>query len=117
MSWIPPKIKGQIIKDPTYQTCLRRRYFNDHVCQGRVTWEHAIIYAGNQLQEKWAIIPICEYAHSVGRWQNNGILDKEKNVYLALIRATNEELASISKAVDYLQLRKYLNKKYESQRQ
>lgn len=100
--------------DPYYKTCARKDTFEDHECQGRITWEHVIIHAGKQLQAKWAIIPICEWAHSVGAHQDGGDLDKEKNQYIAINRATDEELEAVSGAMDYQRLKKYLNKKYKS---
>jgi len=89
--------------DPYYRKCAR---MNDGGCDGRITWEHAIIYAGKQFNEKWAIIPLCVYHHL-----EDG-LDKEINQMIALNRATDEELHEISKAVHYIHLREYLNDKY-----
>ena len=100
---IPQKLRKEMSADPYYDICVRR---NDGWCDGRITWEHAIIFRGWQLNEKWAIIPLCEYHHL-----GDG-LDKNKNRMIALNRATNEELKSISQAVDYLQLKIFLNKKY-----
>lgn len=99
-------------QDPEYKRCLRASVLGDHECQadpatGRlIEWEHAIIYAGKQLQEKWAIIPICWHTH-----RGPG-LNKRINEMLALNRATDEDLKKISKSTDYIHLRKYLNKKY-----
>lgn len=70
--------------DPFYSLCMRRHEGN---CSGRVTWEHAFIYAGKQINEKWAIIPLCVYHHL-----GSG-LDKNLNQFLALSRATPEDLA------------------------
>lgn len=81
-------------------------------CDGRVTWEHAIIFDGKQLNEKWAIIPLCEWHHAVNKHQDGGDLNKEMNVWVAVNRATSEELIAVSKAIDYLQLRERLNEKY-----
>jgi hypothetical protein len=60
----------------------------------------------------WNYIPLCEYHHSVGKFQDGGALDKEKNTWMALNRATNEELIKYSKCVDYIKLRERLNIKY-----
>lgn len=95
--------------DPFYKICARRC---DGGCSGRITWEHAIIYAGRQLNEKWAIIPLCEYHHSIDSYQDGGDLQKEKNVWIALNRANDDELRAVSKAVNYLVLRERLNEKY-----
>jgi hypothetical protein len=52
------------------------------VCKGRLTWEHAWIYAGRQINEAWAIVPCC-MSMNVGVSGD----DKKFNQYVALIRA------------------------------
>jgi len=104
---IPPTLKKEMEADPYYKICARRK---DGGCAGRVTWEHTIIYAGKQLNEKWAIIPLCERHHAVDNYQDNGILDKNENIRIALNRATDIELKAISKAQDYIAIRDRLNK-------
>lgn len=93
----------------TNKVCARRDEGN---CQGRLTKEHVIIYAGKQLQEDWAILDICEYHHAVNTYQDSGDLNKEKHEWLALNRATPAQLQVISKLINYEEKRKYLNKKY-----
>lgn len=108
---IPPKIRKALANDPTYATCLRKTFFNDHQCQADpvtgklIEWEHAFIYSGRQINETWAIIPICWWVH-----RGPG-LDKDKNRFLALRRATVKELYKYPNK-DWLQLLEYLNKKY-----
>ena len=109
MRKIPEELREGMANDPFYKLCSRRA---DGGCSGRITWEHSIIFASKQLNEKWAIIPLCEYHHSVNSFQDGGDLNKEKNVWIALNRATDIELRSISKAINYLQLRERLNAKY-----
>jgi hypothetical protein len=92
MRKIPPLLLAEILSDPAYKTCMRRVLFKDHVCHGRITFEHAFIYGGRQINEKWAIIPLCEYAHNIGPYQFIGCMDKRLNEYLALRRATKEDL-------------------------
>lgn len=93
-------------KDPYYEKCCMA--FRGG-CDGRITWEHTIIFAGRQLNEKWAIIPLCEYHHAVNKHQDGGDLNKEMNVWFALNRATDIELKMVSKAINYLQLKERLN--------
>jgi len=81
-------------------------------CRGSNTFEHAIIYAGRQLDEAWAIVILCEYHHAVNNYQDGGDLDKEINMWLALNQATEEELRAVSKATDYVRMRERLNQKY-----
>lgn len=111
MTKIPLKIKKQILLDPFYTVCARAGR-HGHECSGRITWEHAVIYGGKQVQEVWAIIPLCEKGHSVDHWQDGGDLNKEINEWIALNRATDLELKGASKAVNYIHRRYYLNQKY-----
>ena len=111
MSRIPKKLLDDILEDPFYKTCARAG-LHGHVCEGRVTFEHALIYGGKQVQKKFAILPLCEGAHSVGRCQDAGDLNKEVNVWICLNRASIYELVSISKAIDYTRMKDMLNKKY-----
>ncbi len=111
MKAIPKKLKEQILNDPEYLVCAKYGYLG-HVCHGRITLEHAVIYAHNQVQERWAIIPLCAYGHSVDYHQDGGDLNKEINLWIALNRATDDELFAVSKAIDYKRERTRLNQKY-----
>lgn len=91
------------------QVCARH---GDGACGGRLTFEHAIIYGGKQLDEAWAIVILCSRHHAVNEYQDGGDLNKEKNVWLALNQASEDELRTVSKAVDYIRLKKVLNDKY-----
>lgn len=108
MRKISTPVKARILADRFYEKCAR----HGPECEGRITWEHTLIYAGKQIDEAWAIIPLCEYHHAVNRYQDCGDLQKEVNVWIALNRATDEELEKYSKAVDYKLKRKKLNEIY-----
>ena len=71
---------------------MRRSVFHDHECQGRITLEHVWTYAGRQINEPWAIIKLCSWAHSVDEFQDGGDLDKGKNKYISLALATADNL-------------------------
>ena len=105
---ISERIKRIIDTDPFYKKCAR----GNHECSGRITMEHALIYAGRQVDEVWAIVPICEFHHAVGPFQDGGDLQKEVNVWIALNRATDSELMLYSKAVNYVRERERLTEKY-----
>lgn len=111
MNNIPRALRKELAADPYYAVCARKG-LHEHKCGGRITWEHALIYAGRQIQERWAIIPLCSKAHNVGRWQDCGDVDKSLNHWIALSRATDAEILSICKAKDYFLYRDFLNKKY-----
>lgn len=101
--WREEDLRGMI------RHCLRADEGN---CAGRITMEHAIIYAGRQLQEEWSILPICEYHHGVNNFQDRGDLNKEKHVWIALNRAPKERLIALGKCIDQVALRDRLNVKY-----
>ena len=107
MRKISPKVKAKLLEEP--QVCARAK---DGGCAGRITWEHAMIYAGKQTDEVWAIIKLCERHHAVNTYQDMGALNKAKNVWIALNRATDEELRKYSKAIDWVRQRELLNKIY-----
>lgn len=83
---IPPKLREKIAADPWMKKCI---YVG---CSGKPEWEHAMIYAGKQVNEAWAILPVCEYHH-----RGDG-LDKRFNEYVALSRATAADLARYARA-------------------
>ena len=107
MRKISPKVKEELAKEK--DICAR---IADGNCAGRITWEHTLIYAGKQIDEVWAIIHLCEYHHAVNTYQDGGELNKEKNVWIALNRASDEELLKYSKATNYIKERERLNKIY-----
>lgn len=99
---IPEKLKQELLKNPYYRICARK----GDDCDGRITFEHAFIYAGKQIQEEWAIIPLCWY-HHLGKG-----LNKEINHYIALSRADLRDLRKRMPKKDWSQMFSYLNKKY-----
>ena len=92
--------------------CERRELFHDHECQGRLTMEHVWIYSGCQINEVWAIIHICDWAHSTNGFQDRGGLDKEINEFISLRRATPQDLAKYPRR-DWIIRKRYLDLKYE----
>lgn len=108
---MPKSLRKACAMDPWYKICARKG-LHGHECAGRITFEHAFIYAGRQINEKWSIVPLCQKAHNCGPWQDRGDMRKEINQWIALNRAENIELLAISKAVDYIRRRDFLNGKY-----
>jgi hypothetical protein len=105
MTPIPKILREEMANDPYYKTCCVS-FLGD--CGGRIEWHHVIIHAGKQLQEKWAINPACHDHHM----QAEPL--REYFEWIAPNRATDQELIAISKAVDYIHKRNYLNEKYEA---
>ncbi len=108
MSKIPKALLKQILLNPFYKTCARE---NEH-CDGRITFEHAFIHAGKQVQEMWAIIPLCTYHHAVDMHQDGGDLNKEINQLIALRRAMPDDFLKYPRNTWVQQLR-YLESKYQ----
>lgn len=87
--------------DPYYKKCCLAY---TGTCLGRIEWHHSLIYGGRQIQKKFAILPACQFHHVNVSHYNDDF------VRVALNRATDEELRSITKAIDYFELRERLNK-------
>lgn len=104
---ISSEVKKKLLQEPNI--CAR---INDGNCDGRITFEHSLIYAGRQIDEAWAIVKLCTYHHSVNEHQDGDGLDKQKNIWIALNRATDEELEKYSKLINYKRERNRLNKIY-----
>lgn len=112
MNKVPKKLREKWAQEDwrgEVRECLRKSEGN---CAGRITMEHAIIYAGKQLQDEWSILPICEFHHSVNNFQDKGNLNKEKHVWIALNRAPEGRLIELSKGENKIELRDRLNKVY-----
>ena len=89
---IPPAIREQIAADPWMKRCIHAGRPSGAKCRGRITWEHALIFRGRQVNEPWAIVPCCEYHHL-----GPGI-EKDLNRHVALQRATDADLAKYPRA-------------------
>ena len=73
--------------------------------------EHAFIFRNRQVDEKWAIIRLCQRAHSVGPYATCGILNKEINQWIGLRHASEADLKKYPRA-GWEQKKKYLSLKY-----
>lgn len=102
----PKKVFEQIALERP--PCERYAALQDHVCQGRSTMEHAFIYAGKQIPDKWAVIRLCEWAH-LGPG-----LNKRVNQWLALRHAKASDLARYPKT-DWQRLKSHFNAIYENE--
>lgn len=111
MTVIPPKLRKEMESDPEYSRCALQGLLQDRIgsCGGRVTREHALYYANRKIQEKYAIPPICAKHHGVDSYLDGGTASKEIRVWVALNRASDEQLQSISKVVNYPRERSRLN--------
>lgn len=58
-------------------------------------------------------VPLCAYHHAVEQYQDGGDMKKEINVYLALKRATDDDLRPYCKVIDYIKMRDRLRMMYD----
>jgi len=93
---IPQQLKDEMSADPYYKKCCLSPSL---VCEGKIQFHHNLIFAGRQVNEKFCILPICEFHH------HNVEKFKELLTTIMLNRATDEELKRFSKAVDYVKLK------------
>lgn len=106
---MPPSLRKEINEDPEYTRCGLTL---PHRCEGRITREHAIRFAGRKVQRKWAIPPLCAAGHGVDEYQDAGTeVPKDMREWMAYNRATDEELMEFPKG-NYIRERERLNKKY-----
>lgn len=66
-----------LARDPFMKRCIH----DNEECDGRVEFEHALIYAGKQVVEWWSIVPVCTYHH-----RGKGLV-KDFNQAVAFARA------------------------------
>jgi len=59
-------------------------------CDGRIEWDHVFIYAGKQINEKWAIVGVCK-GHHRNKEGNRTIKDAIQRASLDL--ASTDDLA------------------------
>jgi hypothetical protein len=97
----PKHIFEEIERERPY--CERNYLLRDHLCQGRSTMEHVWIYAGKQMNEKFSIIRLCEWAH-LGPG-----LNKRINEWISLHHATEEDLKKYPKK-EWNAIKKHLDK-------
>ena len=112
MNKVPQKLRRKWAEEDRLgqkRVCMRASEGN---CAGRLTKEHALYYAGKQLQDEWAILDICAYHHGVDGFQDRGDLNKEKHIWIALNRAPEARLVELSKGENKIALRDRLNLKY-----
>lgn len=97
---IPRQMREELAEDPFMKECC----LGTELCKGRVQWHHHLKFAGKRINEKWCILPVCEFHHS------KEALYKKSLDCVMVLRATYEELKPYSKAIDYVALkRKYEN--------
>ena len=102
MNPIPKKIRERLSKDPFMEKCI--------ACgKTPVEWNHAIIYAGKQSNNWYAIVPLCTSCH---RGNNGDIMPYAK--YLSELIAIKRGMSEIYKdmpRIDWFRRKQYLEDK------
>ena len=101
MRKIPPTLIIELENDKYYKKCC----ISDSSAE-RIEWHHNFIYAGQQINEKWCILPLAKSIH------RDIVKYKEKCDWIMLNRADDETLRKYSKAIDLIAKRDRLNKIY-----
>lgn len=111
-SFMAKNLREEVGLDPEYSRCaLQGLQFG--ACGGRVTREHSLIHAGKKIQERWAIIPCCAAHHGVDFFQDAPTeAPKDVRVWVALNRASDDELRPFSRVINYVRERSRLNDKF-----
>lgn len=101
---IPLSLSNEMSEDPFMKVCCLSSHGED--CYGKIEWHHNLIYAGRQVNARFCIVGLCKFHHDKIAYF------KEKVDWVMVNRASDDELQSYSKAIDYIALRERLNKKY-----
>ena len=105
MPHIPIEILKQCLADNFYKKCC--------LCSAKnVQFHENLIFAGQQVKEKFCILPLCKTHHD----QANNRLVRERLDWIMCSRATEEDLLKYSKIENLLAKKKYLNGLYREGR-
>lgn len=102
MNPIPSKTKQELADSPYMKRCVVPGCGN-----ALVEWNHALIYSGRQINETYAIVPLCQYHHR----GNNGTIWEPVKLWcewLAITRGIDKLVVDYSK-FNWEQRLKYLN--------
>lgn len=102
---IPPKLKKQIDKDPFYRKCC----LQDENCDGKIEMHHNLIYAGQQQNYIFCILPACANFHHKYE-KRPDIRDRLDSIMLS--RTNLLFLQQTFPKRNWPQLQNYLSKKY-----
>lgn len=94
-------MRKEMEQDPFYAQCCITGRTNE-----KIEWHHNLIYAGKKVQKKFCILPLVKSIH------DNVFRHKNLCDWIMLNRATDEEIKSISKSIDYEFRRDALNAKF-----
>lgn len=110
MSVMGKKLRQAVEDDSLKDYCTLSGQFG-HVCEGRITREHAMYYAGKKIQERWALVFLCAGGHGVDGYERS--TPKDMAEWVALNQATAEDFKRFPRKFPSFEHEKLrLNKKY-----
>ena len=105
---IPPALKGMLEQQPRMKRCALGPVQDLYsACSGRLTrpeWHHVWTYAGQQINEPWAIVGACSRHHEMVKTDRAVKMAFEA---ASLLLATEEDLARYPRK-DWDQIKKSL---------
>ena len=101
MRFIPLQLLSEMLSDSWYSKCCLCG--NEHV-----QLHHALIFGGQQQNEKFCIIPLCKNCHDMEKRRDIN----EKISWIVLNRADEKTLKTYSKVEDLFLKRARLNEKF-----
>lgn len=101
MKNMPLGLLAEILKDPFYKKCCITG-------ETPVEFHHNFIYANNQVQEKWCILPLVKRIHDIEKRQDIS----EKLNWIMLNRADEITLNKYGRTRNLIKRRDELNKIY-----
>lgn len=98
---IPLALRKRLADDPFMSKCV-------YCGATPVEWDHALKYAGRQINEWYAIVPLCTFHHR----GNNGTIFKDVRNFTELLAITRGlvELQKTYYKTDWAQRKKYLTR-------
>lgn len=109
MRKIPEQLKKEMESDPYYKQCCVTGIPRT---RAKIEWHHNFIFAGQQVNEKWCILPLAKFVHD----QANDKKVREYLDWIMLNRSDEETLKRYSKSTDLIAKRDRLNKIYENKK-
>jgi hypothetical protein len=103
MNQIPKKLRDEMEADPFYTKCC---ITGVPAGIAKIDWHHNLIFAGKQVQEKFAILPLTKEVH------DNIVKYKERCNWIMVNKMSEAELDKYSKVFNWRREKERLNKIY-----
>lgn len=98
---IPQEVRDELENEPRMKRCA----LSSDECSGELSWHHWFRFV-KKLSLPWCLLALCKYHH------DHEAVFSEKIKWIGLNLAPDEDLIRFSKAENYIETRKRLNKIY-----